>query len=161
MLTHYFASRCYDSCVSITYSLAHIQVRVQCTGAMNEATISLRATAPPKKIAGKPKVRTGCLTCRRVCGATITNQRADSARYRRVKCDEQRPSCKRCSIRGRACEWDTKGQKGPLKFQLILPNPDNVYFDNNLDHMYYSTFSSIMIPGLSSKFLNNEFLVSV
>jgi hypothetical protein len=30
--------------------------------------------------AGKPKVRTGCITCK----------------IRRVKCDENRPSCNRC-----------------------------------------------------------------
>ncbi|KAI0008827.1 hypothetical protein F4779DRAFT_417657 [Xylariaceae sp. FL0662B] len=47
-------------------------------------------SAPPakRKRASKPKVRTGCLTCK----------------IRRVKCDEAKPSCTRCTSTGRTCD---------------------------------------------------------
>ncbi|KAI5926643.1 hypothetical protein F4810DRAFT_479813 [Camillea tinctor] len=38
--------------------------------------------------ASKPKVRTGCVTCK----------------IRRVKCDEQKPACVRCTSTGRVCD---------------------------------------------------------
>ncbi|RDW82851.1 hypothetical protein BP6252_03963 [Coleophoma cylindrospora] len=38
---------------------------------------------------GKPKVRTGCSTCK----------------LRRVKCDETKPSCRRCQIASRECSY--------------------------------------------------------
>ncbi|TQS32088.1 hypothetical protein Golomagni_07605, partial [Golovinomyces magnicellulatus] len=44
----------------------------------------------PKKRSrvSKPKVRTGCITCK----------------IRRVKCDEVAPSCNRCTSTGRKCD---------------------------------------------------------
>ncbi|KAF7555389.1 hypothetical protein G7Z17_g2233 [Cylindrodendrum hubeiense] len=41
-----------------------------------------------KARAGKPKVRTGCVVCK----------------IRRVKCDERKPACLRCTSTGRKCE---------------------------------------------------------
>lgn len=38
-----------------------------------------------------PKSRSGCLTCKK----------------RRIKCDEARPSCSRCSVSNRTCEYQT------------------------------------------------------
>lgn len=46
------------------------------------------ATGPKKNRASKPKVRTGCLTCK----------------IRRVKCDETKPNCDRCTSTGRKCD---------------------------------------------------------
>ncbi|PWY93033.1 hypothetical protein BO94DRAFT_544082 [Aspergillus sclerotioniger CBS 115572] len=43
----------------------------------------------------KPKTRTGCLTC---------NSFPRACRFRRVKCDEQKPSCLRCLSTKRICE---------------------------------------------------------
>ncbi|KAJ6127196.1 hypothetical protein N7523_002808 [Penicillium sp. IBT 18751x] len=42
----------------------------------------------PRKRASKPKVRTGCFTCK----------------TRRVKCDEAKPACARCTSTGRKCD---------------------------------------------------------
>lgn len=48
--------------------------------------------------ASKPKVRTGCLTCK----------------ARRIKCDEGKPECKRCKIGGRKCDGYLPAQEGML-----------------------------------------------
>ncbi len=52
------------------------------------ATAITDATQPRRKRASKPKVRTGCTTCK----------------IRRVKCDETQPSCNRCTSTGRKCD---------------------------------------------------------
>ncbi|KAI1384916.1 uncharacterized protein F4822DRAFT_416684 [Hypoxylon trugodes] len=49
---------------------------------------SVDAGPAKRKRASKPKVRTGCITCR----------------IRRVKCDETKPSCTRCESTGRKCD---------------------------------------------------------
>ncbi|KAI1207985.1 uncharacterized protein F4807DRAFT_161118 [Annulohypoxylon truncatum] len=49
---------------------------------------SASATAPKRKRASRPKVRTGCITCK----------------IRRVKCDETKPACTRCTSTGRKCD---------------------------------------------------------
>ncbi|KAK3991291.1 transcriptional regulatory protein moc3 [Cladorrhinum sp. PSN332] len=53
------------------------------------------AAQPPKKRtrASKPKVRTGCITCK----------------IRRVKCGEEKPACVRCTSTGRTCDGYDKG----------------------------------------------------
>ncbi|GAQ43779.1 hypothetical protein AtubIFM55763_003885 [Aspergillus tubingensis] len=68
-----------------------------------------------KRRASKPKVKTGCRTCK----------------IRRVKCDEGRPACKRCVSTGRVCDgygvW-SEGRKtthggnsgAPRVFQSLL-----------------------------------------
>ncbi|KAL3431584.1 hypothetical protein BDV09DRAFT_206537 [Aspergillus tetrazonus] len=52
-----------------------------------------------------PRTRSGCRTCK----------------VRRVKCDEQRPSCRRCLDTGRAC--DGYGIWGQPKSTRLLPTP--------------------------------------
>ncbi|KAL2069623.1 hypothetical protein VTL71DRAFT_14302 [Oculimacula yallundae] len=52
-----------------------------------------------RKIASKPKVKTGCKTCR----------------IRKVKCDENKPSCKKCLSTGRKCD----GYDSPFKAVTI------------------------------------------
>ncbi|KAI2469846.1 hypothetical protein F4781DRAFT_201995 [Annulohypoxylon bovei var. microspora] len=49
---------------------------------------SSSTTAPKRKRASRPKVRTGCITCK----------------IRRVKCDETKPACTRCTSTGRKCD---------------------------------------------------------
>ena len=44
--------------------------------------------ATKRSRASKPKVRTGCLTCK----------------IRRVKCDEGKPACQKCTSTGRKCD---------------------------------------------------------
>ncbi|KAH8680938.1 hypothetical protein BX600DRAFT_7855 [Xylariales sp. PMI_506] len=43
---------------------------------------------PKRKRTSKPKVKTGCITCK----------------IRRVKCDERKPACLRCTSTGRTCD---------------------------------------------------------
>ena len=76
-------------------------------------------TAAPKRTReSASKVRTGCTTCK----------------ARRVKCDETKPACRRCTIAGRKCEFRTK-QAAPLRevITVYLPPAQNepVLFTNN------------------------------
>ncbi|KAL6694536.1 hypothetical protein J3F84DRAFT_377157 [Trichoderma pleuroticola] len=63
----------------------------------------MEAPKVPKKPENRRKVKTGCLTCKK----------------RRVKCDEAKPSCKRCVSTGRVCDgygiWDSSKAPGKLK----------------------------------------------
>ncbi|KAI1779570.1 hypothetical protein F4818DRAFT_145091 [Hypoxylon cercidicola] len=49
---------------------------------------SAATSTAKRKRASKPKVRTGCITCK----------------IRRVKCDETKPACTRCTSTGRKCD---------------------------------------------------------
>lgn len=61
---------------------------------------------------GKRKVKTGCITCRSVyqppwnpaSGYLLPPSLKPFPRIRRVKCDEGKPNCLRCSTTGRKCE---------------------------------------------------------
>ncbi|KAI5206488.1 hypothetical protein E4T39_02414 [Aureobasidium subglaciale] len=55
----------------------------------------------------KSRTRTGCITCRYV--------RAIKTQVRRIKCDEERPSCQKCSSTGRKCD-------GYIVSRAISPN---------------------------------------
>ncbi|KIX03223.1 uncharacterized protein Z518_06775 [Rhinocladiella mackenziei CBS 650.93] len=58
---------------------------------------------------GTEKVRTGCITCKR----------------RRVKCDEGRPRCHRCTKAGRLCEGYANSPRSgsePVKFVVYSPH---------------------------------------
>ncbi|KAH8912647.1 hypothetical protein BR93DRAFT_90890 [Coniochaeta sp. PMI_546] len=60
--------------------------------------------AGKRKRASKPKVRTGCITCK----------------IRRVKCGEEKPACVRCTSTGRTCDGYDKGvppRNRTLEFQ--------------------------------------------
>src|SRR5271156_3905141 len=62
---------------------------------------------PIRKRARKPKVRTGCVTCK----------------IRRIKCDEVKPACLRCTSSGRKCD----GYATPRSwiFEVKRPSPDH------------------------------------
>ncbi|OTB07953.1 hypothetical protein M426DRAFT_8168 [Hypoxylon sp. CI-4A] len=66
-------------------------------------------TAPsvPRKRACRPKVRSGCLTCKQ----------------RRVKCDEGRPTCRRCLKNGLVCKYESseRDQSERQSQRKILP----------------------------------------
>lgn len=74
------------------------------------ATRSLfnESQAPRRKRRFTPKVRTGCQTCKYVLIPIVPfylhNDLFTVFRIRRVKCDEQRPSCNRCLSTGRTCD---------------------------------------------------------
>ena len=56
---------------------------------------------------GRPKVKTGCITCKYVNlhqSIAHWNFLSDYVRIRRVKCDETKPECERCTTTGRKCD---------------------------------------------------------
>ncbi|KAE8454595.1 hypothetical protein EG329_000218 [Mollisiaceae sp. DMI_Dod_QoI] len=53
------------------------------------------ASHPKSGRMGKPKTRTGCITCK----------------IRRIKCDEDKPYCKRCTLTGRQCDGYRQPQR--------------------------------------------------
>lgn len=63
--------------------------------------------APKRTRASTSKVRTGCITCK----------------ARRVKCDEGKPICQRCTVGGRDCEYSTARVTAPRRrlFTVYLP----------------------------------------
>ncbi|KAJ5832851.1 hypothetical protein N7474_001162 [Penicillium riverlandense] len=68
--------------------------------------------------ASKPKVRTGCITCKSAATeVVITVVCTDVDRARRVKCDEGKPTCTRCTDTGRKCE----GYAVPASSAALLP----------------------------------------
>ncbi|KFY03134.1 hypothetical protein V490_00281 [Pseudogymnoascus sp. VKM F-3557] len=69
-----------------------------CSHIAREIVMSARRATP----AGKQRVRTGCLTCRK----------------RRRKCDEQKPRCENCEAKGFSCRYGAD-----LSF-VSAPNPE-------------------------------------
>ncbi|KIW32039.1 uncharacterized protein PV07_03616 [Cladophialophora immunda] len=73
--------------------------------------------ASRRKRASKPKVRTGCKTCK----------------IRRIKCDETKPSCKRCTSTGRKCdgyEFPKESSSGSASTALSPPQQSPVPFQH-------------------------------
>ncbi|KAH8889670.1 hypothetical protein GQ53DRAFT_766512 [Thozetella sp. PMI_491] len=74
-----------------------------------EITKTARAQSKRKR-ASKPKVRTGCITCKSgdsPCTPPARRANHDVSagyRIRRVKCGEERPACLRCTSTGRVCD---------------------------------------------------------
>lgn len=77
--------------------------------------------APARKGARRecgPKVKTGCLTCKYASLVLIALPILISLfRIRRIKCDEVKPSCKRCTSTGRKCDG-----YGPSKLLSKIEN---------------------------------------
>lgn len=69
-------------------------------------------TIPKNRVrAKKPKTKTGCRTCRFVslCQLQKSIVLMISNRIRRIKCDEARPVCRRCTAGGWTCDgYDSK-----------------------------------------------------
>ncbi|KIW37776.1 hypothetical protein, variant [Exophiala oligosperma] len=83
---HYYLQDTIDS----SHSLLPVNITNSTNGAFpyQEPAASTLSVLARRKRASKPKVRTGCKTCK----------------IRRVKCDETKPSCKRCTSTGRKCD---------------------------------------------------------
>jgi len=70
----------------------------------------------------KPKVRTGCKTCKYAARTnswgrrTLGNDADGLLRIRRIKCDEEKPACLKCRSTGRQCD-------GYDKVQTRTPTP--------------------------------------
>ncbi|KAI9734036.1 MAG: hypothetical protein M1818_006974 [Claussenomyces sp. TS43310] len=101
--------------------------------------------AEPKRARqSKPKVKTGCRTCK----------------YRRVKCDENRPDCLRCRRFGVECEGYEIHTKAPAKFVNIMPrNPLHAIIDHNpgdeTEHRYSQFFQEYTASELSGFFVSD------
>lgn len=68
---------------------------------------------PKRTRASKPKVRSGCLTCK----------------IRRIKCDELKPACQRCTSTGRKCDGypvidAREASTPPVQARLQTPTPE-------------------------------------
>ncbi|KAI2606693.1 hypothetical protein GGR54DRAFT_652275 [Hypoxylon sp. NC1633] len=84
-----------------------------------------------RKRASKPKVRTGCITCVKdpLCGhisipvpwSVPGNAWTPNPSIRRVKCDETKPACTRCTSTGRKC--DGYGGAAPPRRKKPSPSP--------------------------------------
>lgn len=108
---------------------------------------------PGRVRAFKPKVSTGCKTCK----------------IRRVKCDEGKPSCKRCSSTGRKCDgYFYSGVPSGTTTRLTPPtatnqnlhstkssidvSPSLTFLDTNIEQRSFDFFHQNTIPQLSSIF---------
>ncbi|KAK7963770.1 Aspercryptin biosynthesis cluster-specific transcription regulator atnN [Apiospora saccharicola] len=85
-------------------------------------------TAPlvPRKRASKPKVRTGCDTCKKVGPYRDVFVRAKQEGLRgnrRVKCDERKPKCVRCEKLNHSCAYATGSEaKSPKEESSSSPD---------------------------------------
>ncbi|OLN91666.1 Transcriptional regulatory protein moc3-like protein 4 [Colletotrichum chlorophyti] len=83
---------------------------------------------------GTTKVRTGCITCK----------------LRRVKCDEARPSCNRCTSTGRKCDGYAKPPNGSYSWsQLLWITPPPTQTASQADLRALSFFHNVVAPGLT------------
>ncbi|VUC24694.1 unnamed protein product [Clonostachys rosea] len=72
--------------------------------------------APDPRIKSKTRTRTGCLVCR----------------ARKVKCDEKRPSCQKCTKQGRPCVYRTPDPRG---WPQIFNGSSGEYVSSSEDQM--------------------------
>lgn len=70
----------------------------------------------------KPKTRTGCITCRYLpLSNSPTETKKD--RIRRIKCDEAKPACLKCTSTGRKCDGYTTGSPVSIPRTSKSPSP--------------------------------------
>ncbi|KAG4427536.1 hypothetical protein IFR05_016979 [Cadophora sp. M221] len=90
-------------------------------------------TIPKVRIrAKKPKTKTGCKTCR----------------IRRIKCDEDKPSCRRCSSTGRHCD----GYEAPAP----VCDPSQVFTQEKMPQFNNTALSLIYTPTTASNLTTDE-----
>ncbi|KAH6642151.1 hypothetical protein C7974DRAFT_384930 [Boeremia exigua] len=90
-----------------------------------------------------PKVRTGCFTCK----------------IRRVKCDEAKPSCSRCTSTGRKCDGYSK-PKDAFQIQVFTPREPvkiarpvmSVLSESGDSIRYLEFYHQCAVPSLSGRF---------
>lgn len=82
-----------------------------------------------RKRASKPKVRTGCTTCK----------------IRRVKCDEEKPNCRRCTSTGRKCDgYEYPRTDLPSSSVALTVNPPEAQAPGQQPQLFLP--SSISVP---------------
>jgi hypothetical protein len=123
---------------------------------MRNSSSSDCAPAPIRRRRANPKTRTGCITCKYVAqlGSCSSSQIQTAAlifippqcayivhRIRRIKCDEGKPSCFRCTSTGRKCDGylpipATKAQTmGRMKTATYIPSPPSSDHQDHQDHV--------------------------
>ncbi|KAF4456756.1 putative transcriptional regulatory protein C15D4.02 [Fusarium austroafricanum] len=87
----------------------------------------------PRK--GSRKARSGCLTCR----------------ARKVKCDEDKPTCQKCLSVGRKCQGLGYSHAEPACSQLHLYRPHNLVLGNNIssESRAIEFFCQVAAPSMS------------
>lgn len=99
-----------------------------------QATSATAAPIPVRKRASKPKVRTGCTTCK----------------IRRVKCDETKPNCKRCTSTGRKCDgYEFPPMVSFDSFLILFFGPGNPVFAELTSKSISAFPSALNISSLS------------
>ena len=96
--------------------------------------------APKRTRESTSKVRTGCSTCKR----------------RHLRCDETKPSCQRCAIGGRECEYSTAPAAPSRNVMIVYLSPvkrQPVLFlnDQGLD-FYHQNLAARLDGQFESKF---------
>ncbi|KAK2027441.1 hypothetical protein LX32DRAFT_674139 [Colletotrichum zoysiae] len=95
---------------------------------------------------GKGKVRTGCFTCK----------------IRRVKCDEAKPNCLRCSSTGRICDGYPDPAK-PMSNQLRLLRPQSLFPGIGMQEsralQYFCNIVSPNLPGATDPYFWTHLVV--
>ncbi|EFQ31643.1 uncharacterized protein GLRG_06932 [Colletotrichum graminicola M1.001] len=95
---------------------------------------------------GKCKVRTGCFTCK----------------IRRVKCDEAKPDCLRCSKTGRVCDGYPDPAK-PISLQLQLLKPLSLFPETGMQESraleYFCNMVSPNLPGATDPYFWTHLVV--
>ena len=91
----------------------------------------------------KPKVKTGCITCRYVTSPARLVFTHHRPRIRRVKCDEEKPNCRRCTSTGRRCDGyltpaSSSNNSSPL--QKIIHSPDPQPLESKLEGRCFDFF---------------------
>lgn len=99
--------------------------------------MSSRPTGPKKGRLGSGKSTSGCITCK----------------IRKVKCDEQKPSCQRCLGTGRRCDgYQTKSSPSRPPFSTRAHQIDTLPVYGSTDHREIQAFEYFVfrvIPGFT------------
>jgi hypothetical protein len=106
--------------------LLSLPTQLPCNGSPQRANIGMEPKRKLKR--GLKKVRTGCITCKYVPDPPIPRETELTIdRIRKIKCDEQKPHCFRCTSTGRKCDGyqseTVPSQPGRLlhNISLVLP----------------------------------------
>jgi hypothetical protein len=108
--------------------------------------------APKRRKARGPRSKTGCQTCR----------------IRRVKCDEQKPACHKCTSTGRSCDYEaqspptttpshTQQPPSPHTIQTVNPQPLPLSLVPIVSHDYQSRRSFAFFHSQTAAQLSGAF----
>ncbi|KAF5667307.1 transcriptional regulatory [Fusarium heterosporum] len=88
------------------------------------------------------KVKTGCITCR----------------IRRVKCDENKPSCRRCTSTGRRCDGYVLTSWAPGKPLPLQPSVGGSDVESQAIYHFRTNIASLLASAFDRKFWTHDLL---